>query len=383
VLRLHEQKARVLGAILLGNNLVNIMASALATSLLLDMFGDHGVVYATLVMTVLILIFSEVLPKTYALCNPDHMALVIAPIMRVVTMAFGPITHIVQIIVKLTLSLFGIRLASERREEEQEEELRGAIELHEGKAPDIIQEQRMLRSILDLDDVEVDEIMTHRSNVEMIDLDDDVEQNIDQILDSPFTRIPIYRDDSDNILGLIHAKELLRALRKVGNDIKDIDLETLATPPWFIPDTTSLLDQLTVFRQRRSHFAVVIDEYGAFQGIVTLEDILEEIVGEIDDEHDITQPGQSGIDSIPGVIQQSDGRYVIEGSVTIRDLNRLLDWNLPDDDATTIAGLVLHEARLIPQAGQIFTFHDFRFEVLAREGNRLTSLRLTAPVKTQ
>lgn len=371
VLELLEKKDALIGAILFGNNLVNILASALATSVLIHTFGEAGVVYATLAMTMLILIFSEVLPKTWALSNPDRMALFVAPVIRLITIVFGPITWSVQKVVRATLHLFGVNPHEVPDDDEKEEELRGAIELHEGADPDIRHERQMLRSILDLDDVEVEEIMTYRTNVEMIDLDDPTDGNIEKVLDSSFTRIILTQGDPDNIVGILHAKPLLRAVyanRKTG-DLPDL-LE-LAAKPWFIPETTTLLDQLEAFRERREHFAIVVDEYGAFMGIVTLEDILEEIVGEIDDEHDVT---------VNGVWPQSDNSYVIDGTVTIRDLNREFDWNLPDDDAITIAGLVLHEARRIPEIDQVFNFFGFRFVVLKRERNQLTSLRVSPPV---
>jgi Mg2+/Co2+ transporter CorB len=399
VLGLLERKDRLIGAILLGNNLVNILASALATTALVALFGDAGVAYATLGMTLLVLIFAEVLPKTYALSNTDRVALAVAPIVRAVVLLFAPVTHAVQMVVRGTLKPFGIDLSMELDGEMHEEELRGAIDLHDSEDPDTRHERVMLKSILDLDDVEVADIMTHRRKVVMIDLGETVADNIDAVLGSPYTRIPVYRDDPDNIVGVLHAKALLREVRarqKVDadraaareeeeaeagdgpdfaplvSDLDSLDLGKLATTPWFIPDSTTLLDQLQAFRERREHFAIVIDEYGAFMGIVTLEDILEEIVGNIDDETDI---------AIPGVRPQPDGSYLVDGSVTLRLLAREFDWDLPDDNAATIAGLVLHEARLIPDPGQVFMFYGFRFEVVRRQRNQITLIRVTPPPK--
>ncbi|MBP5859068.1 HlyC/CorC family transporter [Marivibrio halodurans] len=399
VVGLLERKDRLIGAILLGNNLVNILASALATTMFVAWFGDAGVAYATLVMTLLVLIFAEVLPKTYALSHTDRVALAVAPVVRAVVLLFAPVTHTVQMVVRGTLKPFGIDLSMELDGEQHEEELRGAIDLHDGADPDTRHERVMLKSILDLDDVEVADIMTHRRRVVMIDLGDSVADNIDAVLGSPYTRIPVYRDDPDNIVGVLHAKALLREVRarqktdalraaeraeaenaddagKTSamvapiSDLDSLDLGKLATAPWFIPDSTTLLDQLQAFRARREHFALVIDEYGAFMGIVTLEDILEEIVGNIDDETDI---------AVPGVRPQPDGAYLVDGSVTLRLLAREFDWSLPDDNAATIAGLVLHEARLIPEPGQIFMFHGFRFEVVRRQRNQITLIRVTPP----
>ncbi|MDF1749796.1 MAG: HlyC/CorC family transporter [Alphaproteobacteria bacterium] len=370
VLKLLERKDRLIGAILLGNNMVNILASALATTVLVAIFGEAGVVYATIAMTALVLIFAEVLPKTYALSHADTVALKVAPIMRWIVFLFAPITAAVQSIVRTTLRPFGVDLSTSISVEQHEEELRGAIDLHSGEDPDIRHEREMLRSILELDEVEVADIMTHRQKVVTLDLDDPIEDLVEQILGSPYTRLPVYRGDSDDISGVLHAKALLREIHARGGNIKDLDLATLASPPWFIPDSTTLLDQLQAFRERREHFANVVDEYGAFMGIVTLEDILEQIVGEIDDETDI---------SVPGVRPQADGSYIVDGAVTLRTLARDLDWDLPDENAATVAGIVLHEARLIPDPGQTFLFHGFRFEVLRRQRNQITSLRITPP----
>lgn len=370
VLKLLERKDRLIGAILLGNNLVNILASALATSVLVSLFGEAGVAYATIVMTLLVLIFAEVLPKTYALVHAETVALVVAPIMRVIVFIFAPVTTTVQVIVRATLKPFGVDLSSTISVEQHEEELRGAIDLHEGADPDIKQEREMLRSILELDDVEVGNIMTHRRKVVMVDLDDPIADCVEEVLGSPYTRIPLYRKDSDDICGVLHAKALLREIHAQGGKIDELDLAALAAAPWFIPESTTLLDQLQAFRERREHFAIVVDEYGAFMGIVTLEDILEEIVGNIDDETDI---------AVPGVRPQADGSFMVDGGVTIRTLAREMEWNLPDENAATIAGLVLHEARLIPDAGQKFLFYGFRFEVVRRQRNQITALRVTPP----
>lgn len=370
VVRLLERKDRLIGAILLGNNLVNILASALATSLLVRLFGDAGVAYATFVMTLLVLIFAEVLPKTYALSHSDAVSLKVAPVMRIIVLVLAPITSTIQAIVRATLRPFGVDLSSSISVEDHEEELRGAIDLHDGEDPEIRHERAMLRSILNLDDAEVGEIMTHRGKVEMLDLDETVESCVEQLLASPYTRLPVYREEQDNITGVLHAKAVLRALHAANGVVADLDLDDLSVEPWFIPENTTLLDQLEAFRQRRAHFAIVVDEYGAFLGVVTLEDILEQIVGEIDDETD---------DAVPGVRPQADGSYLVDGTVPLRSLERDLEWELSDELASTVAGLVLHEARLIPDPGQIFIFQGYRFEVLRRHRNQITQLRVTPP----
>jgi Mg2+/Co2+ transporter CorB len=364
---------RVIGAILLGNNLVNITASALATSVLIAIFGETGVVYATIGMTVLVVIFGEIMPKTVAINNPDRVALAVIPLMRLVVVIFSPFTRIVQLLVNAILRLFGVRIRTEIGRDQAEEELRGAIDLHLTAAAAIDEEEvrhagAMLHSILDLNAVTVEDIMVHRRGVAMIDVSQPPAVVVDQVLASQFTRLPLFEDEPDNIIGLLHVKALLRAVRTEGVHVDKIDLKALASDPWFIPNSTSLLDQLQAFRSRREHLAMVVDEYGDLMGIVTLEDILEEIVGQIDDGHDV---------HVSGVKRLPDGTFEIDGSVTIRDLNREFGWRLPDEEASTIAGLVLYEARRIPSVGQVFVFHGFRFQVVDRQRNQITKLRVT------
>ena len=365
--RLFERMESVIGVILLGNNLVNIMASALATGLLIGWFGEAGVAYATIVMTLLVLIFAEVLPKTYAIHKPEEVALGIAPIMRPIVFVLEPATLVVRAVVRGTLRLFGTGFDPTLSPRHREEELRGAIDLHASEGLEVRPERAMLRSILDLADVEVEEIMTHRKNVEAIDVNLPQEKIIEEILKSPYTRLPLWRDDPDNIVGVMHAKGLLRALSAVDGKLDQLNVIEIANPPWFIPESTDLLSQLEAFRSRHEHFAIVVDEYGEVLGIVTLEDILEEIVGEIADEHDV---------EVEGVQVVKDGTITVDGTVTIRDLNRMFDWRLPDEEASTVAGLVLHEARRIPEVGQVFVFHGFSFQILTRLRNQITSIKV-------
>jgi len=367
---LWHEKEHLIGALLLGNNLVNILASALATSALIAVFGDTGVVYATLGMTILVLVFAEVLPKTYALQNADRTALAVAPVLRPVVTMLKPFSLLIQFIVRGTLALFGVEVRQALTAEATEEQLRGAIELHQGEGEEERHERAMLRSILDLGDVWVEEIMIHRKDVLAIDIDQPPEKIVEEVLASPFTRLPLWQEDPDNIVGVLHAKALLRAVQAAGGkDLDKLDVRAIAAAPWFIPDTTDLLSQLQAFRSRHEHFAIVVDEYGEMLGIVTLEDILEEIVGDISDEHD---------EDIEGVQLQRDGSVIVEGKVTLRDLNRRFEWRLPDEEASTLAGLILHETRCIPDVGQVFTFHGFTFEILGRKRNQITSVRIAA-----
>lgn len=366
---IREQKEKMIGALLLGNNMINVLASALAANVLIQMFGDVGVAYATIVMTAFILIFSEVLPKTYALYHADSLAMVLAPIVRVVTVVFSPITQAVTHIVRFFLHMMGTD-TSEEHAAGDTEELRGAIDLHEGVTEETQEQKAMLRSILDLNNVWVSEIMIHRNNMKTINLDQPLDDIVQEVLDSSFTRIPVWREHPDNIVGVLHAKALLRELRGGDGYLKNINIDKIAHDPWFIPDTTRLFDQLQAFRNRREHFAMVVDEYGTLMGLVTLEDILEEIVGDIDDEHDI---------KVAGVRKQPNGSYMIDGTVTIRDLNREFAWKLPDQHYATLAGLVLHESRKVPDAGQVFNFHGFRFDIVRRHRNQITLIRVMPP----
>ena len=364
---LWRKKERLIGAILLGNNLVNITASALATSMLIGLFGDAGVAYATIGTTLLVLIFAEVLPKTYAIHHADRMALTVAPVLRIFVLVLFPITHTVHVVVRGTLKLFGVEMSATLNPDRSEEELRGAIDLHAGEGEEVRHERAMLRSILDLADVEVAEIITHRKKVVSIDVDQPARKIVEEVLQSPHTRLPLWQKNPDNIVGVLHAKALLRAVEALP-DIDKLDVLSIANAPWFIPESTDLLSQLQAFRTRHEHFAIVVDEYGEVHGIVTLEDILEEIVGEISDEHDV---------EIEGVQAQADGSVVVDGAVTIRDLNRQFEWRLPDTEASTIAGLVLDEARRIPEVGQTFVFHGFRFEILGRQRNQITTIKMS------
>lgn len=365
--RLRERKDRTIGAILLGNNLVNVLASALATSLLIGVAGDAGVAYATAAMTLLILVFGEVLPKTYALQNPDRAALLLAPVFRVLMAALGPLAAGVQIVIRAMLASVGLYSRESEERGRALEELRGAIELHSGQAS-AAQERAMLRSILDLDDVEVEMVMRHRKDVTALDADLPASRIVDEALSSPYTRIPLWRGQPDNVVAVLHAKELARAVRAHEGDLDALEIDKVASDPWFVPESTTLLHQLQAFRRRHEHFALVVDEYGSLMGIITLEDVIEEIVGEITDEHDVV---------LDGVLPQRDGSCLVDGGVTVRDLNRRFEWSLPDQEAATIAGLVIAEAKIIPEIGQIFVFHGFRFEILRRQSNRLTRIRIS------
>lgn len=371
-----EDRERMIGALLLGNNIVNILSASLATALLTRLFGDSGVALATLGMTALVLVFGEVMPKTVAITYPEPVATRVAPIIRVLIVIFSPIVMLVRLLVRGILRLIGVAPSPGGEMLALREEIAGAIALgHSEGAVEKADRDRLLGA-LDLSHRTVDEIMRHRRQIEMIDADLAPGEIITRVLASPHTRLPIYRESDDNILGVVHAKDLLREVdRLVRGDegsvegIDSLQIEKVAMKPYFIPDTTSLDEQMREFLARRTHFALVVDEYGALQGLITLEDILEEIVGDITDEFDVV-----GKDS--GLTVTEDGAWLIDGAMTIRDLNRATDWGLPDEEANTLAGLVIHEAQMIPNEGQVFSFHGFRFEVVGKRENRITRLKL-------
>ncbi|SNX73302.1 Mg2+/Co2+ transporter CorB [Cereibacter ovatus] len=372
-LHVTEDSERMIGALLLGNNVVNILSASLATALLTRLFGDSGVAVATLVMTLLVLIFGEVLPKTLAISRPEAFATRVAPIIRGMIVVFSPVVAVVRVLVRGLLRVVGVRIDPNAHMLAIRDEIAGAIALGHSQGAVEKEDRDRLLGALDLSERTVEEIMRHRSQIEMIDADKQPAEIIAQVLASPHTRIPLYREDQENILGVIHSKDLLREVSRLMTKgdttaLAGLDILKVAMKPYFVPETTPLDEQMRQFLKRRTHFALVVDEYGALRGLITLEDIIEEIVGEINDEFDIAQEV---------TLKRADtGDYLVEGSMTIRDLNRMMDWQLPDDEANTVAGLVIHEAQMIPNEGQAFSFHGFRFEVMTRRENRIMKLKV-------
>lgn len=365
--RLMDKRERMLGALLLGNNTVNIAASALATGVLLTWFGQAGVLYATLVMTTLVVVFAEILPKTAAFNAPDRIALVVARPMLWLVKILGPVLMMIETLVRWLLKRVGMNIGEDQQVLSAHEELRGAVDLMHREGDVETHDRDMFGGVLDLRELVVSDVMIHRTSMITLNADEPAEQVVNAVIASPVTRLPLWRGKPENIVGILHVKDLLRALHALDGDAAKVDIASLMAPPWFVPDTRPVSEQLKAFRRRKTPFALVVDEYGEVEGLVTLEDILEEIVGDITDEHDV---------AMPGVRRQPDGSVNVDGAVPIRDLNRVMDWNLPDAEATTIAGLVIHEARTIPEVGQSFTFHGFRFRVLRRSRNRITALRI-------
>lgn len=367
VIRLRDKKDALIGTILLGNTVVNIAAAAVGTLICVRMFGEElGPVYATVILTLVILIFGEVLPKTVSIHHAERVALIVAPVLSLIIRIFWPITRLVQIIVRGILRLFGMDVTQAKSLATAEEAIRGTIELHHSEGAVEKADRDMLGSILDLNKRTLDQIMIHRSEVEMIDLGAEPDTIIAQAIAYNHSRIPLWKNEPENIVGILHMKDLLRLIREQRIGVTREMIRQIAHKPWFVPETTTLADQLSTFRSRRKHFVCVVDEYGAWKGIVTLEDILEEIVGEIDDEHDPRGVGE--------IIPYGANAYRVAGRVTVRDLNRHLDWDLPEDHAATLAGLVLHYARVIPEKGAVFEFDDTRFTVSEKKGHQLTEL---------
>lgn len=371
--RILDRKDEAVSAVLLGNSVLNILSASLTTAVLTDLFGAAGVVYATAIIGILVVVFAEVMPKTWALLRADRVALTLAPSIIVTLAVLGPAAGAFAWISRVFLALLRVRTTPD--EQEHTELLRGAIEMHgSGYADeDAPEEKAMLRSVLDLGDRTVSDIMVHRGSVVQIDADEPIESIVTQMLAAPYTRIPLYRGQSDNIVGVVHAKDLFRAVKAAGGP-ETVRITDVMTPPWFIPESTVLFDQLKAFQARHEHFAIVVDEYGVMLGIVTLEDIIEEIVGDIKDEHDASRRG---------FVKREDGSVTCVGNVPVRDLNREFGWTLPEDVATTIAGLILYEARRIPEVGQTYAFFGFRFEILKREGTRISELRIIPPAVIQ
>jgi Mg2+/Co2+ transporter CorB len=367
--RLTNDPDRLIGALLLGNNFLNTLAGALTTALMVQMFGQAPttIAIATGVVTALVLIFAEVMPKTYAYAYPDSTARRLSLPVQWSVLVLGPIVAAVRWIVRRTLGLFGVKVNRVADEDAAIEEIRGAIELGKQEGSVEKTDRDRIGGVLDLDELAVSDVMIHRRNMKAFDADMPPREIVMQVLGTRHTRIPLWREEPENIVGVINTKDVLRALADADGDLDGMNIAAITREPWFVPDTTTLKEQLEAFLKQRNHFALVVDEYGSLQGLVTLEDILEEIVGDIVDEHD---------QSKSGVRVKPNGAVHVDGHVAIRDLNRAMDWELPDEEAVTVAGLVMHEAQMIPETGQKFSFHGYRFEVLRRARNQILALRI-------
>ncbi len=367
VAKLRLDKDSLIGAVLLGNTTANILASAFATTIAVHFLGEQGVIYASVILTLVVLIFAEVLPKTYAFYNAEKVSLLIAPLLYLFVKVTMPITSLVRILVNFLLVIFGIKKHSDNIVSPAEE-LRGAIDMYHDEGSVIKRERDMLSSILDLQHVEVKDVMVHRKNITSIDIEQNIEDIVRQVLDNRYTRIPVWKEKPENIIGILHVKSLLTALNQHKGDLRAINVLTLIGEPWFVPDTNNIGNQLLQFREKHSHMALVVDEYGDLEGLVTLEDVLEEIVGNIEDEHDTALK----------YIKPADAKsvYYVHGDATVRDINRELGWDLPERYAVTMAGLLIHELEYIPEEGDEGEILDIGFKVLKKENNQILKLKL-------
>ena len=371
--RLVGNRERMIGAVLLGNTFINILTSSLATATLETRYGPRAVAVTTAIMTIVILVFVETLPKTLAVARTDRVALFVAAPLRWVVALVSPVLVAVQWLVWKVLWLFDVTSEEETGAEEAHEDIRGSVELHHQEGNVEREHRDMIGGILDLRELKVGDVMLHRTSMASLDADLPGRELLDAAIASHHSRIPLWRDEPENIVGILSTKHLAQALVEHKGNLEAIDIAALALEPWYVPDTTTLEEQLAAFRAHKSHFALVVDEYGALQGLVTLEDILEEIFGSIPDEH--------AKETRPDVRRRPDGSYLVDGTVPVRDLNRELDWNLPEEDATTVAGLVISQSGTIPDVGQRFAFFGYTFEILRRQRNQITALRIIPPVK--
>ena len=369
---LFKDKELLICTILFANNLVNVLASALATKILIELTNSDGIFYATIIMTLMILIFGELIPKTLALSKSDTYALKISPFIRFLVILLYPLTVTLNFIVYVLLKIVGVNYSNFKKEEiseKREEELRGAIDLHgEDSSGD---EKNMLKSILDLDEITVGSIMIPRKDIFSLPANINFNNLIEKLDESPHSRIPIWEKNPENIIGVFHVRRLIS---QKNPDPKKFNIKLLCQKPWFIPESTKLDNQLMEFKKRKEHFSIVVDEYGEFLGIVTLEDIIEEIVGDIDDEQDMLKISKK----VKGIKSLSPSNFLVKGNVSIRDLNKELNINLPiNNNVSTIAGLVLYESRTIPKTKQIFSFFDLKFEILNKTNNQITLLKIS------
>ena len=369
---LFKDKELLICTILFANNLVNVLASALATKILIEITNTDGILYATVIMTLMILVFGELIPKTLALSKSDSYALKIAPFIRFLVILLYPLTVSLNFFVYILLKIVGVNYSNFKKEEiseKREEELRGAIDLHGDDSSR--EEKNMLKSILDLDEITVGSIMIPRKDIFSLSVKISYHDLLNKLEDSPHSRIPIWEKNPENIIGVFHVRRLI-SLKNI--DSKNFNIKLLCQKPWFIPESTKLDNQLMEFKKRKEHFSIVVDEYGEFLGIVTLEDIIEEIVGDIDDEQDMLKISQK----VKGIKTLSSSSFLVKGNVNLRDLNKELNTNLPiNNNISTVAGLVLYESRTIPKTKQVFSFFDLKFEILNKTNNQITLLKIT------
>ncbi len=372
IMMLKKDSPKLLGTLLFGNNVVNIALTALSTALMIEFFGEkYGVLIATFGVSFVVLLFSEILPKTYAMNNALSFSMMSVPLLSFFIVCFSPVVRAFNLLSKVLIKLLP-HSEQVADAEAVKAEIRGTL-LMPTEDNVINQERVMLKSVLDLSDVTVEDIMVHRSHVVSLNASLPVPEIFEFLSRSPYSRIPLWKGEPDNIIGVLHAKALLKMMNAYYRGKAKVSIADYLTKPWFVLNTTSLLDQLHAFKRRREHFALVVDEYGVIEGLVTLEDILEEIVGDISDEND--SPDQSVLQ----VVKTDAGGYRLDGQTTIRDINRHFRWELSDENASTLAGYILYEAERIPSEGETFVIDGYSFTVVQKEKNRLAIIDILPP----
>ena len=370
VLKLIDKKNDLVSSILIGNNIINILASVLATALLIKYYGDKGILYSTIVMSALIVIFSEVFPKNYALLKPDRFVLAMSGPLTIFSKLLLPFIIFLRFINFIIFKLIRVDTTNKITSKSAREDIRNIINMHEDEGRLLKDESDMLNAILDLKEITVEKIMTHRKNIYSINIEE-TNTFFTKIAQSSFSRIPVWKNSPNNILGLIHAKNVLSNLDDTGtlniNKIKENLIK-----PWFIPETTKAKDQLNEFIKRKEKLAFIVDEYGELMGLISMEDIIEEIVGNIFDEKDF---------STIGIRRLENNIFRIRGDVNIRDINRELDINIPEGTSSTIAGYIIDQTESFPDVGQTFAYGGIMYEIINKNKNQITQIKLTLPKK--
>lgn len=366
VWKILEDPEKFISVTLLMNNVINIIGPTIVTLYSVELFGAESAFYSTAIIATLVIVFGEILPKSLAIAKPTEIALLLTPIVSCFVFLINPVILVIQFFINGIFKIIGFQYKGIHDEDAMREELRGSIDMSHQSGAVYKDEKDRLGGLLDLRDLSVSDVMMHRKDIAMMDVELPLRELIAEVLKTPYTRVPLYQDNTENIVGVLHAKDILRAMVENSFKLDDINILEVMRKPWFIPETTPVTVQLNKFLSHRNHFAIVVDEYGGLRGLITLEDILEEIVGDIRDEHDI---------EIPGLRTQPDGAYIVNGKISVRDLNRKTGWKLPDENYTTVAGLIIHESKTIPEKGQSFLFFGIRFEILERERNQITKIR--------
>ncbi|KZX50932.1 MULTISPECIES: HlyC/CorC family transporter [Stutzerimonas] len=353
---------RLLGTILVGNNFVNILASSIATVLAMQLWGEAGIAIATIGLTIVLLVFGEITPKTLAALRPEIIAYPVSLPLLMLQKVLYPLVALLGWVSNGLLRLLGVDLSNKGNDSLSTEELRSVVRESGSDLP--LNRQSMLLGILDLERVTVDDIMIPRNEVTGIDLDDDLEAIISQLRTTPHTRLPVFRNDINQIEGIVHMRQIARLLSH--DQLTKESLLAACTEPYFVPENTPLSTQLLNFQKQKRRIGIVVDEYGDVRGVVTLEDILEEIVGEFSNQDALRSPD---------IHPQDDGTLVIDGAAYIREVNRALDWQLPCDGPKTLNGLITEALEHIPDSGICLQIGDYRLEILQAADNRVKSVR--------